>query len=705
MALTVLSVAYPMAAVGPDAVGGAEQVLTLLDEALVSEREESVVVASRGSRCWGALIPTPRPRAPFTEPALREARRAHREAIEWALRRWPVDVIHLHGIDFLEYLPPPGSPAVVTLHLPPSWYPAQAFQPARPNTWLVCVSESQRLACPKTDRLLGVVPNGIRLEQFRPRGHKRAYALALQRICPEKGAHLALAAAREAGAPLILAGEIHPYPAHEQYFREEVAPLLDGERRFLGPVGLERKRRLLAGARCVLVPSLAEETSSLVVMEALASGTPVVAFRRGALPDLVDDGKTGFLVDGVPQMAEAIRRAGALRPEDCRRAAEQRFSSERMARGYLEVYRRLAGSPSGERSTSAQAGAPRELPAGEGTGAGSRPVRSSLRVEEVATLHDLERLAPRWSELFERSAGATPFQHPDWLLPWCRRFPPSEPWALLLLRGERLVGLAPLLIYRSGEQRVATLMGTGVSDFTDALLDDEVGEAGAGALLHHLLRKRRRWDACVFEQLRAGSALLRALRSSGARLELAPQDRCLALRLPRDGDLASAIPWNLGRNLRRYRRRAEALGAVRFERCAPEGVEEGLAALVRLHGARWESRGQAGVLGAEIAEFHREVMTRFAAARRLVLTALRVGDRTAAVLYGFLGRDRMYLYLMGMEPSLDRISPGTLVLGHFVEEALQLGLREVDMLRGAEGYKYLWGPVERISWRATLHPE
>ena len=102
--------------------------------------------------------------------------------------------------------------------------------------------------------------------------------MALGRICPEKGYHIALDAAARAGVPMVLAGEVFRYPAHEQYFRDEIAPRLDASRRFIGPVGLHRKRRLLSEARCLLAPSLAPETSSLVAMEALACGTPVIAF-------------------------------------------------------------------------------------------------------------------------------------------------------------------------------------------------------------------------------------------------------------------------------------------------------------------------------------------------------------------------------------------------------------------------------------------
>ena len=121
-----------------------------------------------------------------------------------------------------------------------------------------------------------------------------------------------------------------------------VLPLLDGKRRFIGRAGPARKRRLLAAARCLLLPTLAPETSSLVAMEALASGTPVVAYPSGALPDIVEDGVTGFLVRDPAEMGEAIAACDTLDPERCRAVARERFGLERMVGQYLETYGRLA---------------------------------------------------------------------------------------------------------------------------------------------------------------------------------------------------------------------------------------------------------------------------------------------------------------------------------------------------------------------------
>jgi hypothetical protein len=343
VSLTVLSVAYPLAPVGPDAVGGAEQVLAQLDRALVAAGHRSLVIACEGSRTAGALIEVPLPRGPLDQAAMAAAQESTRAAITNALGRWPIDLVHLHGVDFHAYCPPPGPPVLATLHLPPSFYPPAALAPTRPGTWLHCVSEAQAAACPPSPALLAPIPNGVPVDALAARHAKRPFALVLGRICPEKGVHLAIEAAKEAGLALLIAGEVFAYETHRRYFEEEVRPRLDERRRFIGPVGFTRKRRLLSAAQCLLIPSLAPETSSLVAREALACGTPVVAFPNGALPDTVEHGRTGLLVNDVHEMARAIREAPRLDPALCRRVARERFSLEAMIARYLATYDRLAG--------------------------------------------------------------------------------------------------------------------------------------------------------------------------------------------------------------------------------------------------------------------------------------------------------------------------------------------------------------------------
>ena len=343
MRLTVLNVAFPLAPVGPDAVGGAEQVLSLLDRALVEAGHRSIVLACEGSRTRGELVSVPRSEAPLDDDAVRRARERHARALFEILCHREIDVVHLHGIDFHTYLPPPGVPVLATLHLPIDWYQREALHPARPGTWLQCVSARQHGNCGPNPRVLAPIENGVPVGPFRPRT-KRNFALMLSRICAEKGIHGAIDAAKRAGIPLLIAGELYAYAEHARYFHCEVAPRLDEKRRFIGPIGGTRKQRLLSAARCLLVASRVAETSSLAAREALAAGTPVIANAVGALMDTVEHGKTGFLVRNEVEMTEAIGRAGDIDPHQCWRAARKRFAAEPMIARYLELYARLAGS-------------------------------------------------------------------------------------------------------------------------------------------------------------------------------------------------------------------------------------------------------------------------------------------------------------------------------------------------------------------------
>lgn len=355
MGLTVLSVAFAFAAVGPHAVGGAERILTDLDEALTEAGHRSLVVACEGSRTRGELFSFPLPRNGILDEAMRrEGPQQCRQAIHRALAAARVDVVHLHGMEFDAYDLPEETPTVVTLHLPLGWYPRGALERWSGRARFVCVSESQRRSWPVgaagRDNV-AVVENGVAIPEQWNEGRRENFALVLGRICPEKNQHEALEAGTMAGIPVFIGGHTFPYREHQDYFAKRIAPLLASnerspQHRFLESLRPEEKRDLLSRARCVLHPTRAPETSSLVAMEALAAGTPVIAYRSGALPEIVEDGVTGFLVDDAREMAEAIRRVDTLSREACRETAVRRFSRERMVREYLGLYESLARSRS-----------------------------------------------------------------------------------------------------------------------------------------------------------------------------------------------------------------------------------------------------------------------------------------------------------------------------------------------------------------------
>ena len=336
----VLSVAYPFTALGPAAAGGAEQVLSTVESSIAVDGYESVVVAHAASQVSGTLVGVDVPEGVLTLAVRAEVERRCQRGIDLAFARFPIRLVHMHGIDFHCYRLPEDVPVLVTLHLPLAWYPSTLWAlPARVR--LQCVSESQRRTSPPEHReRLAVVGNGVPLPP--PTRHRKGrFALILSRICSEKNLHVALDAARMAGIGVILAGEVFPYPEHLRYFDVEIRPRLGPGVRYIGPVGGEAKQRLLARASCLLLPTLAEETSSLVAMEAIAAGTAVVALPSGAIPEIVDDGRTGFLVRDVHAMADRLKRLDAINPAVCRAIARKRFSAQTMVERYLSLYEDL----------------------------------------------------------------------------------------------------------------------------------------------------------------------------------------------------------------------------------------------------------------------------------------------------------------------------------------------------------------------------
>ncbi len=597
MSVTVLSVAYPFAVVGPGLVGGAEQVMTLLEAELVERGYGSVVVAREGSEVRGVLLPTPVRAGLITEEVREEVTRAHQANLDEALRQHAVDLVHMHGIDFHRYRLPESVPVLVTLHLPPSWYP-EAIWDLPKNYRLQCVSETQREACPEGVRV-AVIGNGVVLPDAAALPKRRGYAVMLSRICPEKNLHAGMDAARRAGVPVLLAGETFPYAEHLRYLREEIKPRLGDGARLLPPVTGAEKTRLLARARCLLLPTLAPETSSMVAMEAMAVGTPVVAYRSGAIPEVVEEGRTGFLVSDVEGMAGAIGRVGEIDAAECRRVAAERFPLSRMVEGYAGLYREMLGGGGalGAARVSGKDGSGVEA-------AGEAGEIGAMTASVLTTVEVLEALEPEWEGLWAADGWATPFQSAAWLLPWWRHVGEGELLVVAVRDGVgRLVGLLPMYVYTqpAGGERHLLLLGAGTSDYLDGLfMWDQSGgaEAIAGTAMAELMRVRGRWDRGIFHQLRAESPLLVCARQAGLRVSGA--EATSAVRV----EGWARLPANIRLNSGRYRRRAEARGRLEYG-CAEteEEARAGFEELMRCMGgggrrvACWSRRRCRGTTG------------------------------------------------------------------------------------------------------------
>jgi CelD/BcsL family acetyltransferase involved in cellulose biosynthesis/glycosyltransferase involved in cell wall biosynthesis len=671
--LTVVSVGYPFAPCGPDAVGGAEQILSAIDAALVDAGHRSIVIAPEGSICRGELRTTPGLAGTIDDAMVHACHESCREHLRRVLRDDHVDLIHFHGTDVAQYLPDVDDvPMLVTLHLWPAVYPDRLFRSGRSNVHLQCVSEAQRRACPPAARPL-LIRNGVNLRELVPREPKDGFILALGRICPEKGFHLAMDGAKAAGMPMLIGGVVFPYDAHQRYFEESIAPRLDDQRRFLGPLNRRTTQRLLAAARCVVVPSTIPETSSLVAMEALACGTAVVAARTPALEELIDDGETGLLVDSPSAMGSAFRRVGDISPAVCRRAAERRCSAEQMTAEYLSCYERLAH---------------RHHPTA--TRAAQRPVT----VDVITSIDDLASLQDEWTAVARDCPLATPFQHPEWLLPWMRHLMRGALMCVAIRRGERLVGLIPLTRSLVDGRIVLELAGGGVSDYLGAVVRSDEASAVCSELTN-LLGAMRDWDAIDMRQLQRDDPLMMCDGPWRASLTREPD--------PSPALARGAVPRHMSSNLRYYRRKAERLGALALERATAASVTEMVAALYQLHAARWSSRGSPGVLAdPAIQAFHSEAMPAMHRAGLLSLHALRIDRRVVAIAYCLASGTRGYYYLGGFDPSFAHVSPGTLVLGEAIDAAWRDGATEFEFLRGREPYKYLWGAVNRATFRRQL---
>jgi glycosyltransferase involved in cell wall biosynthesis len=351
----VLLVAYPLLPVSEDSAGGAEQILWTLERELAQRGWQTEVAACAGSRVAGRLLVTGE--AARTLDGFAEREREHTERVAEACAAGDYELVLDHSGHFFRHVAEYATraPVLASLHLPRELYGADAFANIADNVFFHCVSEAQRREFLHLPRMLGVVRNGIAVERFdcETLGDAKPddpvlpatggeYLLWLARVCPEKAAHLAIAAAERAGLPIVLAGQVYPFASHRQYWEREIAPRIDGQRvRWIELPTFAEKCTLLREARALLVSSQIAETTSLVALEAMASGTPVIAFCRGALAEVVGQG-TGFLVNSVEEMARACGRLGEIRPQDCRAWVEREYSAQAMVDRYEAMMRTLA---------------------------------------------------------------------------------------------------------------------------------------------------------------------------------------------------------------------------------------------------------------------------------------------------------------------------------------------------------------------------
>lgn len=340
------------------------------------------------------------------------------------------------------------------------------------------------------------------------------------------------------------------------------------------------------------------------------------------------------------------------------------------------------------------------------------PAPTTITAEVVRSADALAALAPAWAALWARCGGATPFQTPEWLLPWWRQFGEGTPLTVALYAQDdeagrataerRLVGLAPLYVYAGDGAGRLLPIGIGISDHLDALLDPALPAATGDLLLAALEPHAHRFTRLELPLLRPGSPLLRARAPAGWHDERGDDEPHLVLDLP-----APPRPiWKAARYARRQLERAGpvTLGTTPATASAAE-VNAVLDALFALHAARWRARGEAGVLDdPAVQRFHRDAAPGLVRRGLLRLHTLRVGERIVAVCAALAAPGYAATYITGFDPALERASPGTVILGHAIEVAQAEGAAVFDCLRGLEPYKRRWGAVERPTVRRVLVP-
>ena len=336
--LRIVVVAPPWFEIPPRAYGGIEWLCYWLVEGLITRGHDVTLIAAGQNHTRAQFIrthdETPSPRLGEPLPELIHAARAAR-----ALDQLELDVIHDHSFAGPLSAGARAIPTVVTAHGPVQGELGDYYRSLHPNVSLVAISEAQRRNAPDLP-WVATVHNAIPVEEYPFRTDKEEFVLFLGRMSPEKGPHLAIDAAREAGWPLVLAGKCNE-PREHDYFEREIQPRLGPDVDWIGQADVPTKKDLLARARCLLFPIQWEEPFGIVMAEAMACGTPVVALRGGSVDEVVEHEVTGFICDAASELPEAIKRAELIDPSDCRDRARLHFDVAAMVSRYESVYRRV----------------------------------------------------------------------------------------------------------------------------------------------------------------------------------------------------------------------------------------------------------------------------------------------------------------------------------------------------------------------------
>jgi glycosyltransferase involved in cell wall biosynthesis len=334
-AVRIAVVAPPWFEVPPQGYGGIERLCFDLVEGLVDRGHEVTLVATGPRHCRASFLQA-MPEPPYglgeAEGPAQEVRYA--AIVSSLLRDLPVDVVHDHSLACpLSWRDRPA-PTLVTIHGPTDGAVGDYFRQLRLPA--VAISEAQRSLAPDLP-WIATIHNSIDVNSYPFRNEKDDYVLFVGRLSPEKGAHVAVDAAREAAVPLVLAGKCKETD-ERRYFEAEVAPRLHDGATWVGEVSGRRRMDMFARARALLFPAMWDEPFGLVMVEAMACGTPVVALDRGAVAEVLEHGLTGFVCRDVAEMASMIRRTDRIDPADCRQRATDVFDVDVMVRAYERAY-------------------------------------------------------------------------------------------------------------------------------------------------------------------------------------------------------------------------------------------------------------------------------------------------------------------------------------------------------------------------------